>query len=286
MLLFKRSNKKQSSLFSVDEKYTIPVSDSLALRIYSDTSPHNWKIASLQKGLILTYRGREIVGAGAGFGFPTLVCSNELNFSSSARVRIFQQGKATVIQKEFFIDRIKRNRFQRATLESLKARNMLDIAAILCRKYFRVLRLKDLLIRFGVRTEFMSIPNVGFVTMTYVIDRGLVRVKADFAHVKKKVLKAILLLNEQSSRFFRVPSDSNGSKLVDAEIGHWGIVRADHASITDIDCKIGFRLRQMENSTLRKGQEYLNGFLDWVGLDYEINPNCLAFEYAIEIMEG
>jgi hypothetical protein len=93
MLLFKRSNKKQSSLFSVDEKYTIPVSDSLALRIYSDTSPHNWKIASLQKGLILTYRGREIVGAGAGFGFPTLVCSNELNFSSSARVRIFQQGK-------------------------------------------------------------------------------------------------------------------------------------------------------------------------------------------------
>lgn len=40
MLLFKRSNKKQSSLFSVDEKYTIPVSDSLALHIYSDTSPH------------------------------------------------------------------------------------------------------------------------------------------------------------------------------------------------------------------------------------------------------
>ena len=132
----------------------------------------------------------------------------------------------------------------------------------------------------------MSIPNVGFVTMTYVTDRGFVRVKADFAHVKRKDLKAILLLNERSSRFFRVYSDSNGSKLVDAEIGHWGIVRADHASITDIDCKIGFRLRQTENSTLRKGQEYLNGFLDWVGLDYEINPNCLAFEYAIEIMEG
>ncbi len=46
--------------------------------------------------------------------------------------------------------------------------------------------------------------------------------------------------------------------------------------------EVGFRLWKKENSILRKGREYLKDSLDWVGLDYELSPETLFFEYSVE----
>jgi hypothetical protein len=48
--------------------------------------------------------------------------------------------------------------------------------------------------------------------------------------------------------------------------------------------KLGFRLWTTKNSVLRRGREFLKGSLDWVGLDYEVNPATAVFEYLIEIL--
>jgi hypothetical protein len=36
---------------------------------------------------------------------------------------------------------------------------------------------------------------------------------------------------------------------------------------------------------LRRGREFLEGSLDWVGLDYEVNPRTDVFEYVIEVLD-
>jgi hypothetical protein len=277
---------KNSLVFTDIDIYTIPLSDSLAIRIYSDTRPFKWKIAGLQKGLIFVYDGRELVGAGSGFGCPVLEYSKETYFSGSSQVHLSQEGNLTIIRKDFLMDRIKRNRFRNFVLESQKIRRILDYIAEFYRCHFRFSRLKELLVGFGIRTRFVRASCRGKIIMTYILSQKRIRVKADFRHIRKEDLKKILLLNEQGSRFFRVYLDSNGSRLIDQKIGHWSILRAKWVSIMDSREKIGFQLTHVENSILRRGQEFIKDFLDWVGLDYEIRPENVTFEYDIKILEG
>jgi len=77
---------RSDSEFSRIDKYTLPLSASLRLRIYSDTRPFTWKTADLQKGLIFVCNGEEMVGEGTGFGVPVLKYLDDTYFSGSAHV--------------------------------------------------------------------------------------------------------------------------------------------------------------------------------------------------------
>lgn len=264
-------------------EYTVPISDIIGLRVYSDTRPRKWKIANLQKGLILVYKGVETVGAASGFGCPVLEYSNESYFSSSSKVYVCKMDTVTIIRKDFFMDRIKRNLIGNIVLENKEARSTLDLVALPYRTYFRSLRVKEFLVNLGTKTDFRVVPYAGRVTVTYVIDQRKIRVKADFSCMRKRGLKKILLLNELSSRFFPLYTDSAGLVLRDRRIGQFAVVKAKSASMTDLHGNIGFRVQQLEKSVLRRGQEFIDNFLDWVGLDYEISPENLLFEYNLEI---
>jgi len=63
------------------------------------------------------------------------------------------------------------------------------------------------------------------------------------------------------------------------------LVQADWACITSINGKIGFKMWKSDG-ILRRGREFINNSLDWVGLDYEIDPRKTVFEYEIEILGG
>jgi len=75
---------RSDSEFSRVNKYTLPLSASLSLRIYSDTRPFSWKTADLQKGLIVVCNSKEMVGEGTGFGVPVLQYLDDTYFSGSA----------------------------------------------------------------------------------------------------------------------------------------------------------------------------------------------------------
>jgi hypothetical protein len=62
------------------EKYMVALSTDLALGVYSNMKPHNLKIADLQKGLILLYKGKERICEGTGFGCPVLIYPKETFF--------------------------------------------------------------------------------------------------------------------------------------------------------------------------------------------------------------
>jgi len=276
----------RDSGFSGINQSTIPLSSSLALRINSDTKPHNSQIAYLQKGLILVHNGVETVGEGTGFGVPVLIYSDETYFSGSSHVYLSRQNDFKIIRKEFFMDEVPRKRIRKVKLENQKLRAMSRYLDELYQKHrrLRLLTLKSLSMRMGVHTSFVKTTTVGKVIVTYGISQSLILVKTDFSLLKRENLKKIFMLNEQGSRFFRRYSDSNGTKLVDKKIGAWETIEAEWASITDLQGRVGFRLWGTKNSVLRRGREFLKGCLDWIGLDYEINPKNAVFEYEIEII--
>ena len=267
------------------EEYTVPLLNSVALRVYSNTKPFNLKIANLQKGLIFVHNGIERVGEGTGFGFPVLIYGKETFFSASSTISVAHTGSFVRIQKEFFMDRIARNKFRNVHLENAQARAFIKYLTELYQrnKSLRFLSLKEFLVNMGVESVFVKTPSIGKITVTYYLSSCVVNVKVDFSQLKKKHPQKIFILNEQSASFFRKYSEAQYESIVDEQIGAWDIVDSDWASLTDLQESVGFRLWNVNGSVLRRGREIMNGHMDWAGLDYEVDPQNDVFEYKIEI---
>ncbi|MGA3192272.1 MAG: hypothetical protein ABSD73_07130 [Candidatus Bathyarchaeia archaeon] len=267
--------------------HTFPFSSSASFRIYSSTEPHNWKIGDLQKGLILVHNGTETVGEGTGFGVPVLVYSDETFFSGSSKVDVSKGDGPRTVCKEFVMDRVARNRFRNVTLENRIARRFFTRLADVYQKHptFRFLTLKDLTGKMDVDTTFLKASSKGKVVVTYTMDGPSVEVRADFRDLQRRGLEKIFMLNEHGSRFFREYADSEGAELVDTAIGAWDGISAKWSCLKTLNGDFGFRLWKAENSILRRGREFLKGSLDWVGLDYEVNPLMDVFEYVIEVLD-
>jgi hypothetical protein len=279
-----------SSDFAKIGECEISFSKNLTLRVYSNTKPSNGKIADLQKGLILVYKGVEMTAEGTGFGVPIIVCGDETYFSGSSSVFMSKRNSSIVIRKEFFMDKVARNTFRNVTLTNRKVRVLLRYIAWLYQKNRRLnrfLSLKSPFLKAGYGTTFTNTASIGTVTVTYDISAGHIQVKAVFKELSKKEnIRKIFLLNEQGTTRFRRYVDSNGVEFFDDGIGAWNPIDADWASLTDLKGTIGFRMAKVKGSYLRRGRELLKGSLDWAGLDYELSPGLSVFEYKIEVFEG
>ncbi|WXG42256.1 MAG: hypothetical protein WED07_16070 [Candidatus Freyarchaeum deiterrae] len=274
--------------FSKIDEYTIRLSSSLSLRIYSDTKPFNGDIADLQKGLILVYKGVEAVGEGTGFGAPVIIYPNETFFSGSSQVFLSRENDSVIIRKEFFMDKVQRSMFRNVSLKNRKLLAVLRYLAGLYQEHRRtrtpMLKSQSLMRRMGFHNRFVNVTPNAKVIVTYCLSQGHILVKADFRQIKGKNPQ-IFMLNEQGTLFFKRYLDSNGKKLLDEQIGAWEPIDSEWASVTNPQGRVGFRLKRLKNSFLRIGREYLEDSLDWVGLDYELHPNEYYFEYGIEILE-
>lgn len=279
--------KEKEALFAATSHYTYKVSDSLTLCVYSNTNPQNLKIADLQKGLVLSCNGAYVAGEGTGFGLPIAKYSDETVFSGSALLYVRKRGNAVEVQKTFFMDLIARDGFLTVKLENLKIRRLIDYVSALYQRQKHVaksiLTVKPLLYKFGVKSLFIKSQPRGTVTVIYVLNQKRILVKLDFSQLERINLKRVFVLNEQGARFFRTYSDSDGARLVDEEIGVWDNVTAKSAKIADEQEKIGFCLKNLKGANLRRGRELMVGSLDWIGLDYELEPEHRHFEYEIEL---
>jgi hypothetical protein len=280
------SNDKSTFNFLPVKTHNFAMANGAGVRVYSDTRPHNWKIADLQKGLILVGNGTEMVGEGAGFGLPVLVCSDETYFSGTSKTCVSHHGGFGIIKKEFVMDRKARNRFRNVTLENRSTRHFFGYLASLYQKHpqLRFLKLKKLTGEMNIDTAFVETIPYGRVIVTYSINKNRITVKGDFRHLKSEGIRKIFMLNEQGSRFFREYFDSEETRLNDERIGAWDEIDAAWASLIAPRNGFGFRLKRLENCVLRRGREFLKDSLDWVGLDYEVNGKSDVFEYTIEIL--
>jgi hypothetical protein len=281
-------NKSENASYSTETQHIHFISDSVTLRICSDTSPQNLKTADLQKGIILLHKGAEVIGEGTGFGVPIAKYSDETFFSSSAFLQIEKQENLVIIRKEFSMDRVLRDKIRNLKLENIQARKLIDFFSDQYQKHKRLAQIilwaKQYLLKLGINSVFVKAIPKGKVTVTYTLEGNRILVKLNFNQLDRSNLQKVFVLNEHSALFFRKYSDSEGLALTDEEIGAWNIVTAQFARIADNQGKIGFNLKNVDGAILRRGREFMEGSLDWIGLDYELDGSCDQFEYEIEIL--
>lgn len=275
-----------SPFFKVSHQ-TFRLSDTLSLKVNSNENPRNMKIAALQKGLILLCNGKEVIGEGTGFGVPIAKYGDETFFSGSSSLFIRKQENTVEIRKEFLMDLVARDGFRNLRIEDSRIRKLINFFSRLCQehKHFAqgILITKGVLFKFGVKSTFIKSASKGKVIASYLLDQKRILVKLRFNQLAQNNLAKVFVLNEQGANFFNTYSDSEGLKLLNKEIGIWDNVAAQSANIATEQNKIGFRLKHVKGSILRRGREMQPGSLDWIGLDYEINPNLGHFEYEIEL---
>jgi hypothetical protein len=282
-----RQPRKPEASLTICDSFAVRISKRLGLRIYSDTKPNNLKIANLQKGLVFVYDGVERLAEGTGLGFPVVMTSSETYFSGTASLQRFRDGDTFVVRKVFTMDRLARNTIRNVRLENSKVRMLFKGLSSIYQKHrqfrYLTLMLKNIPLQMGVRTDFVKASSVGVVTVTYRISRERVLVKAEF-RLLEEVITSIFMLNEQGPEFFNKYEDSNGTVLFDGQIGAWDTVNAEWACVTNADNGAGFQVKNEPNSVLRRGRETQKNTLDWIGLDYEIDPKRKLFEYEIKIL--
>jgi hypothetical protein len=266
---------------------TIPLHGNIVLRVYADTSPCNLEIARLQKGLVLTLDGRELIEEGVGFGVPVLVFSDRTYFSGSALVSIHVEGVDRVIVKRFVMDTISRKRWKdRFFVDNALYRLFSgSLAGVyrdhrsLGRAIFPLIKLRNVV---GIRTHFTEAKPRGEVVMTYRVKRSDVSIRADMTQMNRNGCRKVLLLNEQGANFFRRFMDSS-SGVARRRIGAWELIRADRACFSSEDGRLSFCLKRLPGSMLFAGRELIEGRLAWAGMGYELDPGTGSFDYDVEI---
>jgi len=267
--------------------FTIALNDFICIRLYDDCRPKYLETSPLQKGLVLVFKGREIIEEGMGFGAPVVLYGDRAYFSSSAETSFCEVADRKVLTKKFVIDSISRKRI-RGTLylndfiyRSLQRRfhkiytTNREVAPILT-KFIELLK------TFGVNTEFQKIPPKGAITINYSCSIESIEIEVLLSKLKKGY-NEIVVLNEQGASTFRKYTDTEGLTLMDNQIGAWELVKAKVASLSRINGEIFFSVFNNQNSKLLRGREKVKGRYSWVGFSYSIGPHIHKFEYSIKI---
>jgi hypothetical protein len=232
--------------------------------------------------------GAELIEEGLGFGVPIAKYFDRTYFSSSAEVFLQKQSRnETVVTKNFFLDAVSKKWVHGVPINDdfYSLLHKTFEAAYLNRDSFSTvfdwtMRLR---IALGVQTRFLKVTPRGKVTVTYHCLPGFIKVNVDLSALDRTQCQEILVLNEQGAGFFRKYSDTDGTLLYDREIGPWAKVKANQASLSDLEGRLTFWLQNVNGSGLYRGREQIKDRFSWAGLSYALNPNTPSFDYAIRI---
>jgi hypothetical protein len=273
---------------ATETAFTMPVSEKLLIRLYADTKPHHQLITKLQKGLILISNGRELAGEGIGLGAPAVRYRDRTYFSGFSTMQCEQRGSHATAVKKFNLNLTTERTFRSIKLEAKAVRKIwrsLD-RLYMAHRHTRVSTGEKMQRQLGIKRAFVQTKPVGTVNVAYSIHPPNIKIETNFNLSQNKDLQKVYLLNEQGATHFRKYCDSDGTFLFDKDIGAWETVNANWACIHNVKDKIGFRLWKHKNAVLHRGREFLSGTLDWIGLDYEADPENLRFNYNIELVRS
>jgi len=262
--------------------------DDLQLGVYADSRPRNLEIARLQKGLVLSLNGSELIEEGIGFGVPVVIYEDKTYFSGSASVTIEEKRQDWLVSKRFYMDTVSKKGWKDGVfVDAGLYKIVTDSLAKTYRNYPAsrsvILPLIKWRTRLGIRTLFTRVEPRGSVLVNYSIRHNSVRIRADFSPLNKSRCKRVLLLNEQGAGFFGRFFDSEGLDLKDGEIGPWDPVSADWACFSNIDKVVRFCVRNRLNSMLFRGREQIKERLGWAGMGYELTPSMNHFDYTVRV---
>ncbi|MGA3112541.1 MAG: hypothetical protein ABSE15_11050 [Candidatus Bathyarchaeia archaeon] len=282
---FPASKQKMETVTS-EEQINIKLTDRLSARLYKDCCPHCMETAPLQKGLVLTLNGKELIEEGLGFGAPVVKYQDKTYFSSSAEISIEKNASTCKVLKKYVLDSVSRKKFWRASyiddgvyssLRKTFSKPYLTQKSL--SPFFNaVMELRQIA---KIKTEFQKVKDRGTVTVTYTIKPTLIDISVDFSDLYLPGCGEILVLNEQGSTVFEEYCDASKLKLFGREIGAWDRVAADWASLVNINEGLSFSLERIQGATLFRGWERTRNRFSWAGLSYSLKPNKRVFNYSV-----
>jgi hypothetical protein len=256
----------------------------LSVRLYPDCRPNHLETSPLHKGLVLLYRGRELIEEGVGFGLPVIKYADKTYFPGEAAVSLCDD---CTLMKVYTLNMV--------SVKKLGAGGYIDdrLYSVLRKNFERlylqkkfkglfnkVMEVRDVL---KVSTEFQKVESRGSVTVTYACHPGGIVVNADFSGLLLDGCRELLMLNEQGSSIFCKYTDSDGNTLLGNQIGPWDRVAAGSASLQNVGGQLRFAVSSMKGALLYRGFERTRKRFAWAGLSYAIEPKCKKFYYSINL---
>jgi hypothetical protein len=273
-----------------DKKHVPPITlnmgNRISFRLYEDTRPHCLDTAPLQKGLVLIFDGKELIGEGVGFGVPVVKYRDKTYFSSLAKSSLREEKNRSVLIKSFNLDTISRKRLGSTSYVNYDFYSFFHkLFEKACLSHKRLTPAFNMIMELRralkVQTDFVKVAQRGKITVTYACLPEGVEVGFDFSDLEMAGCQEILVLNEQGSTFFTRYSDTFGLSLFDGSIGAWEKVRAKWASLSDANQTLCFTLANTVAAPLFRGWERTKGRFSWAGLSYSLPPTVSTFNYAI-----
>ena len=228
----------------------VPAVGGTTLRLYADTRPHIGKIAGLQKGLVWSANGTELIEEGYGFGCPIVWYDGRGYVSRHAAIESIPTERGVRLVKRFSMDTVDRP------------------TRLLRRKY-------------------SPVPALGVVEMAYELSGDVIEVEADFSGVTVPWSQAYLM-NEQGACTFTRYIAPNGSVRSTPEIGIWQDVEGHTAAFANDSGTIEFRVEAEGDVKLLYGRERYNQYcwrgvlyLSWSGVDIELSTRVPSYRYRV-----
>lgn len=268
------------------DSVTVPLNQYIALRVYRDNKPCCLETSALQKGLVLIYKGKELIEEGIGFGVPVIKYRDKTLFSSTAEIKVSAETPFT-LEKRFLMDTVSKKRFFKAYVND----DVYEFVHKLFEKAYlghsrlysvnnKIMELRDLL---RIKTEFLRVKPRGVINLKYVFERNVIQIMADFNNIERDGCVELLMLNEQGANTFQSYADTGGLRLNGRGIGALDLVHAKSATLSSADAGLAFSLDNRVPAGLFRGWESTKNRFSWAGLSYSIEPKTKFFDYAIKI---
>jgi len=228
-----------------------PLNPQVDLRLYADLRPHIGKIASLQKGLVLEYQGKQLIEEGFGFGAPIIQVGDIAYLSRHAETALVQNERGVTLVKTFDID------------------------------------VADRPTRF-LRVKYPDVPSLGTVVFSYTLQGPeTITVDVDFTRLDTGWDRAYLM-NEQGAISFPTYQDAQGQPH--DHVGRWEVTDAPLHCWIQKDGALRFCVETEPGRRKFVGRERYNQYrwtgifyLSWSGVDIEIDPPVARYRYQVHV---
>ncbi len=273
-------------------KIELPLTGGFGLQLSSRSEwVSRYPTASLQKGLVLFYREKNLAEEAVGLGVPIVKRGLQTIFPSEADLYLHGGGIETKVSARYTLnleERIARNgntaiknRFAYTVKNSLAAairkiplmRSGLTSTSNLLRTIF------------AWETTYELSKFSTHIVLTYSIDEIMGKIKVELAggDFRSNSLSEIIVMNELGAHHFDQYQESGGVCQSGEDIGCWDEVIGEEAAFIDRTHKISFGVRQVNGAKLYRGRELIEPRLAWAGFGYSFAPNLEQFEYEITL---
>lgn len=232
---------------------TLPLTQGLAARLYTDPRPHVGKVARLQKGLVLLVDGQPWIEEGFGFGLPLVEVDGQAYLSRAATVERVDAPAGPTLVKHYEMDTV-------------------DTPSGLLRR------------------KYEPVPSIGTVTVSYTIGTQAgapaIDVAVDLSRLEADWSRAYVMNEQGAGRFTRY--EELGLVAEGDAFGHWQLTMAPRGCVVAPEDDVRFCVETEENVPRYYGRERYYQFywigvyaLSWAGIDLEIEAPTPRLTYRI-----